>query len=90
MKILSVGAELFNADRQTNMTKLMFAFRSFANAPTNSSTAGHETPQTLSKSKVNLRVLIQIIPAHPLPSHSFKNHTVVTDKIMNLILFSWI
>ena len=33
MKILSVGAELFHADRRTDMTKLMVAFRNFSNAP---------------------------------------------------------
>ena len=37
MKILPVGAELFHADRQTNVqtdkTKLIVAFRNFAYAP---------------------------------------------------------
>ena len=37
MKIRSLGAEIFHADRrtdkQTDMTKLIFAFRNFANAP---------------------------------------------------------
>jgi hypothetical protein len=33
MKIRSVGAELFHADRRTDMTKLIVAFRNFANAP---------------------------------------------------------
>jgi hypothetical protein len=33
MKILPVGAELFHADRQTNMTNLMVAFRNFGKAP---------------------------------------------------------
>jgi len=37
MKILPVGAELFHADgrtdRRTDMTKLIVAFRNFANAP---------------------------------------------------------
>jgi len=32
MKILSPGAVLFHADRQTDMTKLIVAFRNFANA----------------------------------------------------------
>ena len=32
MKILSLGAELFHADRQTDMTKITVAIRSFANA----------------------------------------------------------
>jgi len=35
MKIHPVGAELFHADGQTDMTKLMVAFRNFANAPKN-------------------------------------------------------
>ena len=33
MKILSVGAELFRADGQTDMMELTVAFRNFANAP---------------------------------------------------------
>jgi len=33
MKILPVEAELFHADRRTDMTKLIVAFRNFANAP---------------------------------------------------------
>ena len=33
MKIRPVAAELFHADRQTDMTKLKVAFSSFANAP---------------------------------------------------------
>ena len=35
MKILLVEAELFHADGRTDMTKLIIAFRSFANAPKN-------------------------------------------------------
>ena len=35
MKILAVGAELFNADRQTDITKLIATFRNFANGPKN-------------------------------------------------------
>jgi hypothetical protein len=34
MKIRPVGAELFHADRQTDMMMLIVAFRNFANAPT--------------------------------------------------------
>jgi hypothetical protein len=37
MKIRLVGAELFHADGQTEMTKLIIAFRNFANAPKNCS-----------------------------------------------------
>jgi len=33
MKILPVGAELFHADRRTDIMKLTVAFRNFANAP---------------------------------------------------------
>ena len=32
MKIRPVGAELFHANRRTDMTKLIVAFRNFANA----------------------------------------------------------
>ena len=35
MKICLMGAELFHADRRTDMTKLMVAFSSFANASKN-------------------------------------------------------
>ena len=41
-KILPVGAELFHADRQTDMTKLIDAFRNFANAPKNAQTFKRE------------------------------------------------
>jgi hypothetical protein len=35
MKIRPVGAELFHADGETDMTKLIAAFRDFASAPKN-------------------------------------------------------
>ena len=35
MKILQVAAELFHADGQTDVTKLVVVFRSFAKAPKN-------------------------------------------------------
>jgi hypothetical protein len=35
MKIRPVVAELFHADRRTDVTKLTVAFRNFANAPKN-------------------------------------------------------
>jgi hypothetical protein len=38
MKISPVGAKLFHADGRTEMTKLRFALRNFANAPTKSDT----------------------------------------------------
>jgi hypothetical protein len=44
MKIRPVGAELFHADGQTDMTKLIVAFRNFANAPNNS---GPQSPTLL-------------------------------------------
>jgi len=34
MKIRPVGAELFHADGQTDESKLILAFRNFANSPT--------------------------------------------------------
>ena len=37
MKINPLGAELFHADRRTNMVKLIVVFRNFANAPKNES-----------------------------------------------------
>ena len=43
MKIRPVGAELFDADRRTGMTKLIVAFRKFANAPNNKRTK--QTPR---------------------------------------------
>jgi hypothetical protein len=33
MKILPVGAELFQTDGRTDMSKLIVGFRKFANAP---------------------------------------------------------
>jgi len=38
IKLRPVGAELFHADGQTDMTKLILAFRTFANVP---KTKGH-------------------------------------------------
>jgi len=35
MKICPVGAELFQVEGRTDMTKLILAFHSFANAPKN-------------------------------------------------------
>ena len=40
IKILPVGAELFHADRRTDMTKLTVSFHNFANAPKNIMTDG--------------------------------------------------
>jgi len=38
MKVRPLGAELFNADRQTDMTNLIVAYRNFANARINAVT----------------------------------------------------
>ena len=35
MKIRLMGAELFHADRRTDMTKVIVVFRNFANSPIN-------------------------------------------------------
>jgi len=43
MKIRPMEAELFRADRRTDMTKLIVAFRNFANAPKNVCIAQFET-----------------------------------------------
>jgi hypothetical protein len=40
LKIRRLGAEMFHADRRTNITKLIIAIRNFANAP-----EGHSFPQ---------------------------------------------
>ena len=40
MKIRQVGAELYREDRRTDMTKLIVAFRNFANAPKSSDYLG--------------------------------------------------
>jgi hypothetical protein len=40
MKISPVEAELLFADRRTDMTKLIVAFRNFANAPKNAKKKG--------------------------------------------------
>ena len=43
MKICIVGAELFHADRQTDMTKLTVVFHNFANAPIKTRTVGNRS-----------------------------------------------
>jgi hypothetical protein len=42
MKILAVEAELYNADRQTNIMKLIVAFRNFKNTPKKPSVFPHD------------------------------------------------
>jgi hypothetical protein len=41
MKIRPVGTELFQVDGQPDMTKLIVAYRNFANAPKNSALCSH-------------------------------------------------
>ena len=41
MKIRPIGAELFHADGRTDMTKLIVAFRHFANAPETNKVVQH-------------------------------------------------
>jgi hypothetical protein len=48
MKVRPVGAELFHADRQTDMTKLIVAFRNFANARINAVTPLARSVTTIS------------------------------------------
>jgi hypothetical protein len=40
MKINQLGAELYRVDGQTDVTKLIVAFRNFSNAPIEKATAG--------------------------------------------------
>jgi len=55
MKIRPVGAELFHADGRTDMTKLVAAFRNFANASTNNCTHNISRPRRqISSNTVNL------------------------------------
>jgi hypothetical protein len=51
MKFLSVGAQLFHADGQTDMTRLLVAYRNFANMLKNESTTSNNSGNwTISKS----------------------------------------
>ena len=45
MKVLPLGAQLFNADRRTEMKKLTVAFRNFANAPKHRTSYVDEKPR---------------------------------------------
>ena len=55
MKICPTEAELFHADRWTDMTKLTFAFRNFANAPKNEETITSFPPRTHARTHAHLR-----------------------------------
>jgi hypothetical protein len=73
MKILRVGAELFRADGQTDMTKLINAFRNSGNAPKRyeediqHTTVLSTTGQLYSN---NLSMLLVTFLVHPVISHS--------------------
>jgi hypothetical protein len=43
MKIRLAGAELFHADRQTDMTKLIVSFNHFVKTPKNNSDKSHNS-----------------------------------------------
>jgi len=54
MKIRQVGAELLVVDRRPDMTKLIVAFRNFANAPKNTSHL-HHSDTDVNYAPLNLR-----------------------------------
>ena len=64
MKICSVGAELFHADRRTDgqadMTKLIVAFRNFAKA-TKSGSVSYKKIQPVTPREYSILVLIMVI-----------------------------
>jgi hypothetical protein len=83
MKIRPVGAEFFHADRRTDMTKLIVAFRSFADTPKKRQrkstghlrrsipTVGEITSCTLYyKSKAKNRTLIKAMSKEPKISNA--------------------
>jgi hypothetical protein len=51
MKIHPVGAEFFRTDLRKNMTKLIVAFRSFANAPKNRNNNNNNNTKKTKKKK---------------------------------------
>jgi len=56
MKNLLVGAELFHADRRTDMTKVIVTFRSYSKAPKGTkSTLKDRKKEGLNKTDGNLR-----------------------------------
>ena len=65
VKIRSVGAELFHADRQTDMTKLIVAFRNFANLP---------------KSGTFSHTFCMRVPYSSHSQHRLFSYTVLTDS----------
>jgi len=61
MKIRSVGAELFHADGQTDMTKLTVAFRNFANAPQEQSFGSKGTKNLLIRLEIAIPAVYKAI-----------------------------
>ena len=57
MKIRPVGTELFYKDGRTDMTKLIAAFRNFANAPKNEQ---HSRSQSVSHSECIIYLLTEM------------------------------
>jgi hypothetical protein len=67
MKVLPVGTELFHADGQTDITKLIAAFRKPVNAPKNAS--------SLKSDKGLPTLLNKFLTTAPLPSPYTHTHT---------------
>ena len=82
MKIVVVEAEFPHADGQTDMTKLIFAFRNFANAA--SKEHAEESPdreQIFSSTHTNLPTICVLcaleeltVVGRPLPTFGFRNY----------------
>ena len=78
MKIRPVGAEFFHADRRTDMTKLLVAFRKFANAPKNDILRRTVAcfPRTASRSCVSPSALLSTWKKLTLTGRIFENSFV--------------
>ena len=61
MKIRPVGAELFHADRRTDMMKLIVVFRDFANAPKKKRDPDDQVPVIQGKSEPSNNLVILTI-----------------------------
>jgi hypothetical protein len=64
MNIHPVGAELFQTDRQTDITELIVAFRNFANAPKNCSENTQYRPTMILKVIFYKNLLKQLHSTH--------------------------
>jgi hypothetical protein len=88
MKILSITAELFHVERQTDMTKLLVASRNFANKRKNK-------PRFYGKSLCQLRkalffTFLYFIPLL-LPSFLYflvKLHNVYINNVKNICVYA--